>query len=88
MKIRLSPSGDTFLISPDDGSRTELEVAINATGARAIADILLAQRLTPRPRIGTAAFPTQAQLNQFLSSRELERLAKFDEEWGDLEIDL
>ena len=85
MKIELSATGDFFRVYPKDDSPCAVEVAISDSGARAIAEILFAQR-SSRPVIGTASFPTQAQIHKFLRERVEEEKAAVAARLDDLDL--
>lgn len=65
MDISLDSDG-SFLLHT--GGRCQLSIPVSSAGALAIANILRERSYEGDQRIGTAAFPTQAQLDRWLAT--------------------
>lgn len=63
MQIRLAASGNLKIEFPGH----DVEIPASIEGLTCLLEILRAQQMFPRSKIGTAAVPTQAQLDQMIS---------------------
>lgn len=93
--IRLAPSGTHFILQTK--GEMGVEIPVSATGADILRNLLMAREMTPRPKIGTPAFPTQHLINQWAKEDKARRQKEAEEEakamlaavgLEDLEIDL
>lgn len=70
MDISLTPDGSFALAT---GGRCILTIPVSSAGALAIANILRERQYASDQRIGTSAFPTQAQIDRWLATEGRKR---------------